>query len=231
MLSEPGVEECVRGIAAAGHLNVFLFFDPKRALAEARSAPAGPLNGVAIAVKENIDIAGLPTTSGSLVDRERMAARDAPAWSRLRAAGATLLGKTHMSEFAYGSHHPALGPVRHPLDPERTPGTSSSGSAAAVAAGLCPAALGTDTGGSVRVPPAYCGLVGLKATHRLVPADGVMPLAPSLDDVGVLRVPSHVLSRLSGCRAGCDRNRIGGHERSSQRWRSQYVPSLPWTHA
>lgn len=179
----------LRRLDANRALNAFLWAEPDRVLAAAgRAAVAGkPLAGLPIALKDNIDTAGIPTTSGSLVDHGRLPAADAAVWRRLRdTAGAVLLGKTHMCEFAYRSHHPAMGWVRNPHDLDRATGGSSSGSAAAVAAGIAPAAIGTDTGGSVRIPAAYCGVVGLKGTYGRVQNDGVVPLSTTMDHVGVL---------------------------------------------
>lgn len=170
-------------------LNAFVWAEPDRVLAAAeRATVAGkPLAGLPIALKDNIDTAGIPTTSGSLVDSERVPTSDAAVWRRLRdTAGAVLLGKAHMCEFAYRSHHPAMGWVRNPHDLDRATGGSSSGSAAAVAAGIVSAAVGTDTGGSVRIPAAYCGIVGLKGTSGRVETDGVVPLSTTMDHVGVL---------------------------------------------
>jgi Asp-tRNA(Asn)/Glu-tRNA(Gln) amidotransferase A subunit family amidase len=169
-------------------LNAFLWSD-RDLVHEAGREPSRdrPLAGLPVALKDNIDTAGIPTTSGSLVDRDRVPERDAAAWQRLRdVGGARLLGKTHMSEFAYRSHHPALGWVRNPRDPSRATGGSSSGSAAAVAAGIVAAALGTDTGGSVRIPAAYCGVVGLKGSFGRIENEGLVPLSYTMDHVGVL---------------------------------------------
>ena len=157
---------------------------------EARSAaPAGPLAGRPFAAKELFDVAGLPTRAGSSIRADAPpAARDATAIARLREAGAVLVGLTHMDEFAYGftGENAHWGAVRNPRDPERIAGGSSSGSAAAVAAGLVPFALGSDTNGSVRVPAALCGIWGLKPTYGRISRAGVAPLAWSFDHVGVL---------------------------------------------
>lgn len=175
--------------------NTFKEVTAERALAAAGAAETalagnhrlGPLHGVPLAVKDLFDVAGLPTTGGSRL-LYRVAVRDATAWARLAAAGAVLLGKTHMVEFAFGgvgiNHH--YGTPRNPWDAKtaRIPGGSSSGSGAAVAAGLAPAALGTDTGGSVRIPASFCGLVGLKPTFGRVSNAGALPLDPTLDSVG-----------------------------------------------
>ncbi len=147
----------------------------------------GPLAGVPVALKDIIDEAGIVTTAGSGFLRD-VAERSAPVVKRLQAAGAVIVGRTNLHEFAYGfsSENEWFGPVRNPWDPDTSPGGSSGGSAVAVAAGLTPVAIGTDTGGSVRVPAAMCGIMGLKVTHGRIPLTGVFPLAPSLDTVGPL---------------------------------------------
>jgi aspartyl-tRNA(Asn)/glutamyl-tRNA(Gln) amidotransferase subunit A len=177
-------------------LNAFITVTAESALREARAAEAemrrgewrGPLHGIPMAIKDMIDTRGVRTTGASAVYLDRIPEADAAVVSRLRRAGAILLGKLNMQEFAIGgSSVPShFGPVRNPWDPSRIAGGSSGGSAAAVAAGLCFAALGTDTGGSVRQPAALCGTVGLKPTYGRVSNLGVLPLAPSLDHVGPL---------------------------------------------
>ena len=146
----------------------------------------GPLHGVPIAVKDIIDVRGIPTTAASRVREGHVARSDAAVITRLRKAGAVIIGKTNLDEFAFGttSENSAFGPVRHPLDPARSPGGSSGGSAVAVAAGMAFAALGTDTGGSIRIPAAACGIVGLKPTLGDIPTDGVVPLSKTFDHVG-----------------------------------------------
>lgn len=148
----------------------------------------GPLHGIPVSLKDNIWTRGVRTTAGSKVLREFVPAEDATVASRLRRAGAILLGKTNLHEFAYGvtTENPHYGPARNPWAPERTPGGSSGGSAAAVAAGMCWASLGSDTGGSIRIPAALCGIVGLKPTRGRVSCHGVVPLARTLDHVGPL---------------------------------------------
>jgi aspartyl-tRNA(Asn)/glutamyl-tRNA(Gln) amidotransferase subunit A len=146
----------------------------------------GPLHGIPIALKDLIDTKGVRTTAGSAVYEKRIPDQDATGVRKLDDAGAVILGKTNLHEFAYGgsgviSH---WGPVHNPWDKTRTTGGSSSGSAAAVAAGLCFAAIGTDTAGSIRLPSAYCGITGLKPTYGLVSASGVIPLCWSYDHVG-----------------------------------------------
>ncbi|SNR24441.1 amidase [Halorubrum vacuolatum] len=152
-------------------------------LAETSPDPASrpPLFGVPVGVKDIVHVDGMETRAGSALPPEALSGPEGPAIERLRAAGAIVLAKTVTTEFAYFSP----GPTRNPLDPERTPGGSSSGSAAAVAAGLCPVALGTQTVGSVIRPAAFCGVVGFKPTRDRIPTDGVIPLSRSVDHVGV----------------------------------------------
>jgi aspartyl-tRNA(Asn)/glutamyl-tRNA(Gln) amidotransferase subunit A len=137
-------------------------------------------------VKDLFDTAGVVTTYGSAVFREHVPERSATAVTQLEDAGYSVVGKTNLHEFAYGvtSENEHYGDVVNPLDPGRIPGGSSGGNGAALAAGLCEAALGTDSAGSIRIPAACCGVVGFKPTHGLVPTDGVFPLAPSFDTVG-----------------------------------------------
>jgi amidase len=184
--SEDLVRACLERIAREDvALGAFEHLDPDAAVAAARAIdaarPRPPLAGLPVAVKDIVDTAGLPTECGSPVHRGRRPERDAACVARLRAAGAVVLGKTVTTEFAF--YRP--GKTRNPHDPARTPGGSSSGSAAAVAAGLVPAALGTQTAGSVIRPASFCGVVGLKPTFGLLPLDGVCPFAPSLDTLGV----------------------------------------------
>ena len=165
-------------------------------------AAAGPLHGVAVAVKDNMDMRGLVTTNASTVAVPPAAEADAAVVSRLRAAGADLFCKTNLLEYAAGSVNPTYGMTFNPLDAGRTSGGSSSGSAALVGAGVCDHALGTDTGGSIRIPAAYCGIVGLKPTYGLVPVAGVFELSPTLDHVGPLtrtvRGAADLLAVISG---------------------------------
>ncbi len=172
---------------------------------QARPGP-GPLCGAAIACKDIVETAGLRTTGGSRVRGDHVPARDAACWARLRAAGALCLGKTNTHEFAAGTtgENDWYGTVRNPRDPGRVAGGSSSGSAAAVAAGLCSAALGTDTGGSVRIPAACCGVVGFKPTFGRISRAGVFPLSWSLDHVGVLAATVRDAAMLFGVMAGPD---------------------------
>lgn len=175
-------------------LNSFLAWDPGPALEQARHAEdrrrtrgrIGVLDGIPIAVKDNIATRGLPTTAGSAAHLS-IGPDDAVVVSALRAGGAVVLGKTNLPELAFGpAASYVFGPSRNPWDPSRYAGGSSMGSGAAVAAGLVPGALGTDTTGSVRHPANWCGVVGLKPTYGLLPLSGVVPLAASLDHVGLL---------------------------------------------
>jgi aspartyl-tRNA(Asn)/glutamyl-tRNA(Gln) amidotransferase subunit A len=146
----------------------------------------GPLHGIPVGLKDVIDVRGVRTTMGSAFCQDHVAARDATVVRRLRRGGAVMIGKLHTQEFAYGATgaDSFTGPARNPHDPGRITGGSSSGPAAAVAAGLCYAAVGTDTGGSVRIPAALCGVVGLKPTMGRVSRTGVLPLSWTLDHVG-----------------------------------------------
>ncbi len=153
-----------------------------------RGRHRGPLHGIPISLKDNIWTRGVRTTAGSRLLADCIPDRDATVVRRLRRAGAILLGKTNLHEFAYGAttNNAFYGPTRNPWATDRIPGGSSGGSAAAVAAGMCCASLGSDTGGSIRIPAAMCGIVGLKPTFGRVSCDGVVPLARSLDHVGPL---------------------------------------------
>lgn len=168
-----------------------------------RPQTGGRLAGVPIAVKDLIDHAGRTTTAGSAFYRHEPDTT-APALVRLEEEGAVVIGRTGLHEFAFGfsSENPWFGPVRNPWNPAFSPGGSSGGSAAAVAAGTVPIALGTDTGGSVRVPAALCGIYGLKVTHGLIPLDGVFPLVPSLDTVGALAATLEDLETATALMAG-----------------------------
>jgi Asp-tRNA(Asn)/Glu-tRNA(Gln) amidotransferase A subunit family amidase len=177
-------------------LNAFIAVTAESALAEARKAEEeiqrdewrGPLHGIPIALKDLIDVAGLPTTAASNLFRNRVAVEDADVVRHLKNAGAVFLGKQNLHEFAYGgsSMISAYGPVRNPWNLQHIAGGSSGGSAASVAAGLCYAAIGTDTAGSVREPAALCGVVGLKPTFDLVSARGIFPLSKSYDHAGLI---------------------------------------------
>jgi aspartyl-tRNA(Asn)/glutamyl-tRNA(Gln) amidotransferase subunit A len=182
--------------ALNGALNAFVLVDEAGALAAAATADdelaagldRGPLHGVPVAVKDLIDMAGLPTSCGSASSfGAANAGRDAEIVTRLRRAGAVIVGKNTLHEFAYGAtgDRSAHGPSRNPHDVRRISGGSSGGSAVAVAAGLVPLSVGTDTAGSVRVPAALCGVVGFKPSFDALPTEGVYALAPTLDHVGL----------------------------------------------
>ena len=183
-------------------LNAHITVTAELALAQAKKAESelfaprgrkghrdrGPLHGVPISLKDNIYTAGIRTTAGSKILKDFIPKEDACIVGQLRQAGAVLLGKTNMHEFAYGvtSNNPHYGPVRNPWDLARIPGGSSGGSAAAVAAGLCYGSIGTDTGGSIRIPAALCGIFGLKPTWGRISCEGIVPLSPALDCAGPL---------------------------------------------
>jgi aspartyl-tRNA(Asn)/glutamyl-tRNA(Gln) amidotransferase subunit A len=183
-------------------LNAYITVTAELALAQAKRAEAellsprgrkghrdrGLLHGIPLSLKDNIFTAGILTTAGSKILQDFIPKEDAAVVGKLKMAGAIILGKTNMHEFAYGvtSNNPHFGPVHNPWDLARIAGGSSGGSAAAVAAGLCYGSIGTDTGGSIRIPAALCGGVGLKPTFGRVSVDGVIPLSPRLDCVGPL---------------------------------------------
>jgi aspartyl-tRNA(Asn)/glutamyl-tRNA(Gln) amidotransferase subunit A len=180
-------------------LNSYITVVSDLALAQAKKAEAellsrkanrdrGPLHGVPISLKDNISTEDTRTTAGSRILGKLIPQHDAAVVTQLKKAGAVILGKTNMHEFAYGvtSNNPHYGPVHNPWDISRIPGGSSGGSAAAVAAGLCYGSIGTDTGGSIRIPAALCGVVGLKPTLGRISVEGVIPLSPRLDCVGPL---------------------------------------------
>ena len=181
-------------------LNAYITVCAEQALAQAKQAESellgrrgkkrdrGPLHGIPISLKDNICTKDVRTTAGSRILRDYVPLHDATIVKQLHEAGAVILGKTNLHEFAYGvtSNNPHFGPVRNPWHLDRIPGGSSGGSAAAVAAGLCYGSIGTDTGGSIRIPAALCGVVGLKPTFGVVSVEGVVPLSPRLDCVGPL---------------------------------------------
>jgi aspartyl-tRNA(Asn)/glutamyl-tRNA(Gln) amidotransferase subunit A len=183
-------------------LNAYITVTGELALAQAKRAESelfsprgrkgsrdrGPLHGIPISLKDNIYTAGIRTTAGSRILKDFVPQHDAQVVLQLKEAGAVILGKTNMHEFAYGvtSNNPHFGPVRNPWDLSRVPGGSSGGSAAAVAAGLCYGSIGTDTGGSIRIPAALCGIVGFKPTFGRVSVADVIPLSPRLDCIGPL---------------------------------------------
>jgi aspartyl-tRNA(Asn)/glutamyl-tRNA(Gln) amidotransferase subunit A len=188
---------CLDRIAARDKdLNAFIAVLGDRAIADAEQADRdiasgrhrGPLHGIPISLKDLIDLEGVPTTAASRVRAHHVASGDAPIAAALKAAGAVIVGKCNLHEFAFGptSEDSAYGPVRNPHDASRSPGGSSGGSAAAVVAGMCLASIGTDTGGSIRIPAAACGIVGLKPGAGELSCAGVVPLSWTLDNVGPL---------------------------------------------
>jgi len=194
---ERATDECLRLIEAENpRLNAFILVMADEARRQARELDRelaagrdrGPLHGVLVSVKDILDVRGVPTTAASRVRDGHAAERDCPAIAHLRQAGAVFVGKTNLHEFAFGTTNEdsAFGPARNPHDPARTPGGSSGGSAAALAAGIGLATIGTDTGGSIRIPAAACGLVGLKPTLGEVSTDGVVPLSGTMDHIGPL---------------------------------------------
>lgn len=207
------VSAYVARIEANRQLNAFVSLDAERALEAAAAADRrpraerGPLNGLPIAIKDIFCQAGVRTTAGSRMLENWHAPYDAAVIERLKAAGAVLLGKTNMDEFAMGSSGESshFGATRNPWSETQVPGGSSSGSAAAVAAGLAPAALGTDTGGSIRQPAAFCGLTGLKPTYGRVSRWGMIAFASSLDQAGPMAWDAADLALLLKVMAGVDR--------------------------
>lgn len=193
-------------------LNAYITVDAAGALKAAHTAQRqiakgkylGPLHGIPISLKDLYDTKGMLTTAGSKIMRDRIPAEDATSVAKLRAAGAIILGKTNLHEFAFGSttQNPHFGGTRNPHNTDRIPGGSSGGSAAAVAADMCIASTGSDTGGSIRTPSALCGTVGLKPTYGRVSLHGIVPLAWSLDHVGPMtkcvRDAAIMLSAMAG---------------------------------
>ncbi len=170
----------------------------------ASGQPRGPLDGVVMALKDNIDVVGMPCTAGTAAYAQRMPAHDAPVYQRLRDAGMVLVGKLNMHEAALGAttDNPVYGRCINPLRDGFTPGGSSGGSAAAVADHLCTIAMGTDTMGSVRIPAAYCGVMGMIPTRTRIPMDGIVPLSPTLDVAGPLARSGHDLAQTMACLLG-----------------------------
>jgi len=195
--AEQVTEECLQRIDAGNkRLNAFITVMAEEARRQARDADRelaagrdrGPLHGVPISIKDLIDIRGVATTAASRVREGHVAERDAPSMLHLRQAGAVLIGKTNLHEFAFGttSEDSAFGPARNPHDPTRSPGGSSGGSAASIVAGMALASIGSDTGGSIRIPAAACGTVGLKPSFGEISLDGVVPMSRTFDHIGPL---------------------------------------------
>lgn len=195
--SEAVTERCLAQIADKNpSLNAFIAVLADEARLQAQEADReiragryrGPLHGIPISLKDLIDLRGTRTTAGSRVRDGHLASSDAPVVAHLRNAGAVFVGKCNLHEFAFGTTNEdsAFGPARHPIDPSRSPGGSSGGSAISVATGMAFASIGTDTGGSIRIPAAACGVVGLKPGYSEVSTSGVVPLSRTLDHVGPL---------------------------------------------
>lgn len=190
------IETLIERALSNVELNAFIYFDPERLLNEARRADErqaqgeclGPLHGIPLAIKDCIDIKGLPTTAATPMLRDNLANQTAPLVQSMLEAGALLFGKTNMHELAFGitSNNECTGAIRNPYDPERSAGGSSSGSAVAVATGMVPAAIGTDTAGSVRIPAAHCGIFGFRPSLGRYDSMGVMPLFPTRDVPGLM---------------------------------------------
>lgn len=210
------VEDCLARIEVVNpRLNAFIRVEADGARAAAiesaqryESSQPRPLEGLPIAIKDNLDLAGSPTTAGMLARKDRVAQNDAAAVQRLKAAGAVIVGKLHLTEGALGADggNPHYGNCQNPVRAGYCPGGSSSGSAAAVAAGLVPAALGTDTMGSVRIPAAYCGIWGFKPSFGLVSTAGSVAVSRHLDHIGPLARSAADLELLLEVLAGFDPN-------------------------
>ena len=208
--SEQLTEACLARVREAeADVQAWAYLDPEHALVQARARDAdrregrsvGPLHGVPVGIKDIMDTEDMPTEDGSVLHAGRTPARDATVVAMLRAAGAVILGKTVTTEFA--TYTP--GKTRNPRNPEHTPGGSSSGSAAAVAAGMVPLALGSQTNGSVIRPAAFCGVYGFKPTHGLIPRGGVLKLSRTLDHIGVFARTLDDIALAAEQLVGCDR--------------------------
>lgn len=181
-------------------LGAFIEVDRDKVLAEAESTRSGRLSGALVAVKDLVDTAGLRTTYGSEFFADHVPERSAPIIDVLEGEGAIVLGKTNLNEFAYGvsGYNPHYGAILTPKDRSRTAGGSSSGSAAAVSAGVCRLAVGTDTSGSVRIPAACCGVYGMKLAHGAASLEGIFPLAERYDSLGYLAAGIEDLQQVLG---------------------------------
>src|SRR5437660_8475928 len=219
-------------------LNAYLAVTAELALAQAKKAESellalrgrkghrdrGPLHGIPISLKDNINTKGIRTTAGSKILKDFIPQHDAQVVVLLKEAGAVILGKTNMHEFAYGvtSHNPHYGPVRNPWGPARIPGGSSGGSAAAVAAGLCYGSVGTDTGGSIRIPASLSGVTGLKPSWGRISCEGIVPLSPAFDCAGPLGRTVGDVATLAGVlysRVGRQPNLLSSAARRSGKFR------------
>jgi aspartyl-tRNA(Asn)/glutamyl-tRNA(Gln) amidotransferase subunit A len=221
--SERLTEDALDHIRALNpRLNAFIHVMADAALAGARDADQeiaggryrGPLHGIPVSLKDLIDVAGVPTTAASRLRQDCVAGADAPVVAALRRAGAVIVGKTNLHEFAFGttSEDSAWGAARNPHDDTRSPGGSSGGSAIAVSTGMSIASVGTDTGGSIRIPAAACGIVGLKPGWGEVPAEGVVPLSRQLDHVGPLARSVNDAAVLYGVLCGAPPTPAAGDE-------------------
>jgi aspartyl-tRNA(Asn)/glutamyl-tRNA(Gln) amidotransferase subunit A len=229
-------EACLARIETySSKLDAFITVAKEGALAAARQLDAeqrsgklrGPLHGIPLAIKDNIDTAHLRTTGGSALFEDRVPTEDAPVIERLKAAGAVVLGKTNLQEFAMGGGETSYwGPARNPWALDHNTGGSSSGSGAAVAAFLAYGALGTDTGGSVRMPSSYCSIVGIKATYGLVPIRGIIPLVVSLDHCGPMTRTVADTALMLGVMAGYDKLDITSVDHPKEDYVSQLGQSV-----
>jgi len=206
------VETYLARIEAKRDLNAYITVRAEEALAEADRALDGPLYGAPIAVKDVIDIAGTPMTAASAILRDHVASRDAEVVARLRRAGAVMLGTLNLHEFAYGAltTSPHFGPARNPWSPEHVCGGSSGGSGSAAAADLAAGTLGTDTGGSIRLPACFCGVTGLRPTTGLVPNGGLFPVASTFDTIGPIAHSAEDCALLLDAIAGTQTDVSGG---------------------
>jgi len=193
-------------------LNAFIHFDPEQVRTAARAADAkraagrelGPLHGVPLALKDNIDVAGIPTTGGTLALRDNVPDRNAPVAQSLFDAGAICFGKANLHELAFGTttNNAAFGATHNPYDPSRIPGGSSGGTGAAIAARMAPAGLGSDTGGSVRIPAGLCGIAGFRPTTGRYPGAGIVPISHTRDTAGPMARRIEDIALLDGIMSG-----------------------------
>ena len=232
--SEELVGACLARIREAEpEVQAWQFLDEEQALGQARSRdearragePCGPLHGVPVGIKDIIDTGDMPTEDGTVLHAGRIPVRDAAVVTRLRAAGAVILGKTVTTECAM--HGP--GKTRNPHNPAHTPGGSSSGSAAAVAAGMVPCALGTQTNGSTIRPASFCGVYGFKPTHGLIPRTGILKLSRTMDTVGVFARTIEDVALVGAELVGFDADDPDTHPRARPPWleTARSEPPLP----